>query len=794
MRSPSTDPALTGPVADAPGLDRRRFLAYLVAAPTLAVAVDYGLLDGVASALPGSPEPADQMDLGDFLILAARGSEPALIILVQEKDGTVSCALPREEVGQGITTSVAMLIADELGLPLKKVRVTLADARRELRSGQLTGGSNTIRAVYAPIKSAAALFRARLGGAGAATLGVPLSSVVLRDGAVVARDGRSVGFGALAEKAADPSVPPSVDVPVDTTAGKLVGTRQNRVDARAMVTGAMKYTNDLEPITDRTVLRSMVRRPPTIRGRVRSVDNLATVQAMLGVRHVEVIELSRIAMEDLEVVETGVAVVADTFGQALDAKEALEVTWDLGPLAKEDDASIQRRLRGMQPPLPPAPPGVRAVQGEFDVAFASHAPLESNTAIADVRGSRATVWAGLKTPVVAGETIADELGLKPEDVTVHVIQGGGSFGRRLFFDAALEAARISQKVGAPVKHMWTRIDDMRHGRARAASHHLLQYTFAGKEVLSFTNRVASVETDFRHGLGDLMTANGSQINPPSAIPVSAGGNASFAQSVFALTVHSPYATGATSQTLDELSLPFNTGSWRSVYSASARGTEEVMIDRLATAMGEDPAALRLRLLSDDRQKAVLRKAMELGGWGRKMPAGTAQGIAFHEEYKSVTAIVVELDGRDPSNPQVTRASIAADYGLPINPRGLEAQLLGGLTDAIATTLRAGLHLQDGLFLEGSYSQFHYPRQRDIPPVVQIHVFPETTGKVGGAGELGVPAAVGAIVNAYIRATGRAVTSLPIHFPVDFTPFPKGTGSTRQPTNLPPRGSSSAMNR
>jgi isoquinoline 1-oxidoreductase beta subunit len=776
-----TRPIETPPSVDVPhpsGIGRRRFLAYLVAGPTLAVAVRYGLLDGVAIAVPGSPEPADQMDLGDFLILAARGSEPVLIVLVAEEDGTVSCALPREEVGQGITTSVAMLIADELGLPLSRVRVTLADARRELGSGQLTGGSNTIRSVFEPIKAAAAAFRGRMGGAGAAELGVPASSVVLRDGAVVATDGRSVGFGALAVRAGDPALAAPEDAPATSSDGPLVGTPQNRVDALAMVTGRMKYTNDLDPITDRTVYRSMVRRSPTIRGRVQSVDNLDAVKAMPGVRFVEVIDLSRIAMEDFEVVESGVAVVADTFGQALDAKEALEVTWDLGPLAEENDASIRSRLRAIQPPLTPAAPGSTAVDGEFDVAFASHAPLESNTAIADVRGDTATIWAGLKTPVVAGETIADELGLDPDKVTVHVVQGGGSFGRRLFFDSAIEAATISQRVDAPVKHMWTRIDDMRHGRARAATHHRMRYTHAGPEVLSFENRIAGVETDFRHGLGDLMSANGSQINPPSAIPIAAGGNASYAQSVFYLTVHSPYETGATSQSLEELSLPFNTGSWRSVYSASARGTEEIMVDRLAASMGEDPAALRLRLLPDERQRAVVQKAMDLGQWGKAMPAGFAQGIAYHEEYKSLTAIVVELDGRDPSDPRVTRASIAADYGLPINPRGLEAQLLGGLTDAVATTLRTGLHLEEGLFLEGSYSQFHYPRQRDVPTDVEIFVFPETTGRPGGAGELGVPAAVGAIANAYARATGTTVTNFPIIFPVDFEPFTKGTGSTR----------------
>jgi isoquinoline 1-oxidoreductase beta subunit len=759
------------------GLDRRRFLTALVAAPTLAVAARYGLLDGVAHALPGSPEPADVLDLGDFLILAGKATEGGLFVLVAEQDGSVSCALPREEVGQGITTAVAMLLADELSLPLDRVRVTLADGRPELLFNQLTGGSNTIRSVYEPLKAAAATFRGRMAAAAAQRLGTSTSGLVVHDGAVESRDGRRVPFADLAVAAAAPSLRAPSDAPVVNDA-PVVGTPQNRVDARDMVTGAFRYTNDLEPVPG--LLRSMVRRAPTIRGRVVSVDNEAAVRAMPGVVDLAVIELSRIAFRDTEVVETGVAVVAETFGQALDAKEALEVTWDLGPLAGENDETIRTRLRAINPPtaVPALPLLGKVVEAEFDFAFASHAPLESNTAIADVRDGRAEVWAGLKTPVVAQQTIASVLGLAPEDVAVHVVQGGGSFGRRLFFDAALEAARISAAVGRPVKHMWTRVDDMRHGRARAASHHRLRFTHVGGEVLSFEQRVASVETDFRHGLGEILTAVGSQINPPSAVPVSAGGNASFSQTVFALTIHSPYATGATSQTLNELSLPFNTGSWRSVYSASTRGAEEVLVDELAASMRRDPAELRLALLKDERQRAVLRKVMEMGQWGRRMPRSHAQGIAFHEEYRSVTACLVEIDATDPQDPRVTRARIAADVGLPVNPRGLEAQLIGGLTDAIATTLRAGLHLEEGLFLEGSYSQFHFPRLRDTPTDCEVYVFPETTGQPGGAGELGVPAAVGAVANAYARATRTKVRSFPIIFPVDFVPFPKGSGSTR----------------
>jgi len=763
------------------GLDRRRFLSYLVAAPTLVVAVRYGLGPETAhAALPGSPEPADLLDLGDILILGAKATESQLIQLELGEDGRVSCALPREEAGQGITTAVAMLIAEELDLPLDRVVVTLADARPELLTGQLTGGSNTIRSVYEPVRMAAASMRASLVAAGAREWGISTQGITTANGNVIAPDGRTLSYASLSALAADPALFLSAR-PKPAADRTLVGTPQNRIDARAMVTGAFQYTNDLEPVPG--ALRAMTRRPPTIRGRVDKILNEAAIRAMPGVVDLAVVDLSVGGVgDDLAVGprSTGVAVVAETFGQALDAKEALEVTWFAGPVAAtETDATIKAKLRQIQLPftVPVIPLVTRAVEGEFYWHFASHAPLETNTAIADVRADGADIWAGTKVPVVAQQTIELELGVPTK---LHVIQGGGSFGRRLFFDGAIEAARISKAVGRPVKLMMTRIDDTRHGRARAASVNKIRMTYALGEVLSMEQRVASVETDFRHGLGEAITAvGGAQLNiPTAALPISLGGNATFAQTVFLTTVASPYKFGTTSQLLNELNLPFNTASWRSVYSAPARGCEEIMVDELARAMGKDPAAFRLEFLEDERQKTVLRKVMAMGQWGKAMPRGTAQGIGFHAEYKSVTACLVEIDATNPKDPRVTRASIACDVGLPINPRGLEAQLQGGLVDAIGTVLRAGLHLRDGGFLEGSYSQFHFPRQEDTPPKVDVFVFPETTGEPGGAGELGVPAAVGAVANAYAKATGTKPRSFPIIFPVDFEPFPTGSGSTR----------------
>jgi isoquinoline 1-oxidoreductase beta subunit len=403
------------------------------------------------------------------------------------------------------------------------------------------------------------------------------------------------------------------------------------------------------------------------------------------------------------------------------------------------------------------------VDMEFDFAFVSHAPMETNSAIADVRDDRAEIWAGLKSPIVARQTIASVLGLPEAAVTVHVMQGGGSFGRRLFFDAAIEAAQISKALRRPVKLMWSRTDDMRHGRARAASHHKLRATFGLGNVLTFEHRVASVETDFRHGLGEILTATA------ASLPV--GGNLSFAQTVFLTTCKVPYNFGVVTSLLNEVPLRMHTGSWRSVYSANTRGAEEILVDQLAARMGKDPVAFRREHLKSARQRAVLDKAAALGEWGRAMPRGFAQGVAFHDEYKSCTACLVEIDARDPQNPRVVKAVIVVDVGRPVNPRGLEAQMLGGLTDAISTTLRAGLHIDRGLPLEGSYSQFHYARQKDAPLDVRVHVMP-ANGEPGGAGELGVPAAVGAIANAYARATGVVPRSFPIIFPVDFEPFPR----------------------
>ncbi len=757
MASPTTDRPTGGrhrtarPTLRDQLVGRRRFLTYLVAGGTLTVATKLGIdvvAPGSASAVPtpSLPQPADLQDLGDVLILAGRPTEGLLFTVEITSDGRVRVELPRMEVGQGLTTSVAMLVAEELDLPLDKVDMPLAPARPELLFNQLTGGSNSIRSVYGPVRAAAAAARSRLREAAADRFGVPVDGLRTEGGRVLAVDGRGAGYGELTELAARL---PMGELTVRTKSPSdftLVGTPQRRVDAREMVTGAFTYTLDM-PIEGATP--AMVRRPPTMNGTVEDVTNEDEVRAMPGVL-------------DIAVIETGVAVVAETFGQALDAKDALDVTWGPGSIDGMSNEDIRKELRQATVPfIPPVTlPGQH--EFEFDWASISHAPMETNSAIADVREDGADIWGGMKSPIVAQQQIAKELGLPPDKVTCHVVQSGGSFGRRLFWDGPLEAARISKATGRVIKLMWTRTDDMRHGRARPAGYHRYRVTTGPDTVLRVEHHTTFVETDWTHGLGEILTATAAEL------PV---GNFGFAQTVFLLTVKSPYNFGIVEQVLNEVPLNMHTGAWRSVYSVSSRGSEEIVVDEIAGLLDKDPYEFRRAFLKSDAQRAVLDKVAEEGDWGRSMDDGCAQGIAFHEEYGSRTAVLVELDATDPKDPRVTKAVIAGDYGLPINPRGLEAQLLGGLTDAISVTLKAGLHIEDGLPLEGSYSQFHYARQKDSPTDVQIFILPGKD-EPGGAGELGLPAAVGAIANAYARATGTTPRSFPINFPVDFEPFPR----------------------
>lgn len=756
-------------------IGRRGFLGFVLGGATLVAAAPFlETPPAAADGIPTVPQPAEVYDLNDFLTHITLPTSQLITISIDD-DGGASFALPRAEVGQGITTSTAMIIAEELDLPLEKVRVSLAPARPELLFNQLTGGSNTTISTYTPVRVAAAVARGALLAAAARLLGDNVDQLVTKAGGIVeAPDGRQVTYAELTvEAAATQDRAVEVRLP-DRPAGRVVGTPQNRVDARDAVTGRKQYATDLQ-VED--AWPTMVCRAPTLNGTLRSIDNLDAVREMPGVSHVAELDF-------------GVAIRARTFGQCIDAVRAVEAQWDDGPVAGESDETVLRGLQASQLPLPKLPSLpllARTINHDVTFYFRSNSPMDTNSAVADVRSDRAEIWSALKSPVVAQAAIAEAVGLPVDKVTVNVVQGGGSFGRRLFFDGALEAARISKAMGVPVKLMWHRADDARAGRVHPMCTSRIRTVLVGNEVVAFQQSLTSIETDFRHGLGDALTAFAADL--PTGL-----GNLGFSETVFLLTQEVPYNFGAVVQTLTEVDQRFNTGSMRNIYSPDVRAASELVVDQLAAAVGSDPYEFRRSHARNARVAAVLDKVAEEGGWGRAMEPGTAQGIAIHKEYKGATACLVEIDCRPETvgrevrdavtGPRVTKVVFAVDAGLVINPRGLEAQMQGGINDGIALALTSSLHLRDGHFLEASWDNYFYTRQWNTPPEVQVHVMPSDSPQPGGAGEAGVAATFAAVACAYARATGTTPTHFPVNHrePLAFEPKPFSPPVPPSPTN------------
>lgn len=774
-------------------MKRRRFLGYLIAAPTLAVAVPLGetrLNSPAAQALPSPvPEPAEVFDLSD-LILASTEPTANLITVVVNEDGTVSFSMPRSENGQGITTMAAMLISEEMGVPIEDVKVELADARPELLFNQQTQASSTVITMFEPIRVAAALARGRLVEAAAIKLGEEARNLRTDAGRVITRSGSSIPFAELATEAANTETREALAQLRPQSEFTVIGTDQRRDDVVDAVTGRKTYTTDIDfP----EALPTMVARPPTIKGTVESVNNADQVRNMPGIT--DVVEISTDAAPGVGASHSGVAVRGRTFGQCMDAIRALDITWGGGTVDGESDESILRQLRDAQAPFSvPTPPQegpgqnaldeaagqvplateglgdvgpTQAIEEEFVFYWRNNAAMEPNVAVADVRDGSAEVWTPSQVPIWTQQQVAEELGLPVDQVTVHVTRGGGGFGRRLFNDAPLEAVRVSKQTGKPVRLMWHRADECRAGRAHpmCTSRIRAVYSESAGEVISFEQRHTSVATDYTEVFGEMMLAQAARMPFANELAV--------AQGVYLITASVPYDFGGIALGLNEIFDfdSFNTGSVRNLYNMDVRPAQELMVDRLAEKLGKDRLEFRLETLEGERVRKVLETVRDEGEWGRSLPDGVAQGVAVHDEYKGVVAVLAEVDARPETanrqirgattGPRVTRVTMAVDVGLPINPLGLRAQMEGGIMTGIAHVFTGSLHLRDGNFLEASWDDYRYTRHWNTPPEVNIIVMPPNGERVGGAGEFGVPASTAAVATAYAAATG----TMPVSFPI-----------------------------
>ena len=846
------------------GLGRRRFIGYVIAAPTLmtgAKLLTGGERAGAQTgplAVPSTGQLAEYYDLIDFLRDSQLPTSNLITIEVNE-DGTVGFELHRTEVGQGLTTSLGMVIADEMGVPLDAVRMTQADARPELLFNQITGGSHSTYSLYNPLRIAAALARERILSAGALLLGFEANRLELVDGIVRAPDGTNLGIGELAAEAAS-ELTEAVEVAEGALRSEqtLVGTPRNRVDSRSMVTGERKYTLDLD-LPD--ALPTMLCRPPTINGTVISVNNRAAVEAMPGVTHVTVVSTATTDAPGAPIgAQVGgpplgagspqaVAVRARTFGQCIDAVRALDVTWGAGSADAESDQTVRDELHAGELPvlsldadalvdrleaslpdsvdlsvldgitgllgdLGQASP-VKSMQRSYTFAFQSNTPLEPNSAVVDPNGvdGKIEIWAPLKNPLVAEQRLNEEFGGGPAGtelggstrVKVHVVQAGGSFGRELFWDAAAEAARVAVAIGEPVRLMWHRTDEFRQGRTHPACRSTIGAIFTDETgILTYNQSHTSVMTDFGHGLGDALSADLATVPPEVSdligqqqfVPdIPGAGDIGYSQTVWHLTQFVPYNVGLPVQVLNEVNNNHRTSSMRNIYSPNSVTARELFLDEICEILGRDPFEFRMSTLKDERSKAVMAKVGEVGNWGRTMAPGTAQGLGFHAEYKGRIACLMEIDATAATvdrnlpvgfgGPRITKAVVAIDVGKPINPRGIEAQVMGGMMDGIANALTYSLHLANGNFLEGTWDQAHYTRQWNVPFDLEIIVMPPTSATPGGMGEFGVAASMAAAATSYARATGTKPTSFPINHDradLGFEPIPPDAPIPASPTD------------
>ena len=719
-------------------VDRRGVLkAFLIAGPTLAVAARLGFADH-ADAFPAkTDEVPDQQDFTDIFILSQQPTVYDLKIEIRP-DGTAYAELPKAEVGQGITTAFRMLVADNLDVPYERTEVALSPAEQKWGATQITGGSHNVRVTWDPVRLIGAKMRGQLLAAASNRLGVPVDLLRTTDGFVVARDGRKIGYGELSAEAARL---PKAKAAMPKKAGEftIIGRGHVRENLMELVQGKAPFAMDL--FSSKEFLPTVVALAATHGASVVSIDDTEAkkIPGVIAVTHVP-------GMPDYLIPEA-VAVTAETFGIAKKAKQALRIKWSAGPMDQLSDAQIDDLLNGIIDQI--SSPG-EGIEGTFRWPYVPHAPMEENSALAKVTADGYEGWGGCQVPGTLQRHMAEMLGMNVEQITYHVIPAGGAFGRHLFHDQEIHAAQVSQRIGKPIKLQWLREEGIKHGRTRPVSIHKVKATVSGGDVVSFEHRIACPEMDLRHGLGDIVSGYVTEYNNEGAC-----------QYFFMHSQKLPYKTGPTSFSLKQQLLAKPTAAWRVVYSGQIHAVNEIIIDELARTLGKDEVDFRLEMLDTPRHQAVLAKCAEEAGWGRKLPAGVAQGVGMHDEYKSICAYIMEVDVRG-REPRMTRCTIAVDNGFCVNSTGTASSLLGQAHDGFALAFRAGLHVDNGATRESNFHDYKWTRMFDSAPEMSVHILPDSNVLPGGVGELGIPAAAGAAANAWARATGKQPRNFPLN--------------------------------
>jgi isoquinoline 1-oxidoreductase beta subunit len=658
------------------------------------------------------------------------------------RDETVTFIVNKSEMGQGVYTSLAMLIAEELECDWKKIRLEAAPvdpAYNHTEWGvQGTGGSTSVRSEWERLSKAGATAREMLIAAAAKAWKVDPASCRAENGRVIDRSGKSLSYGKLADRAAKMAAPKEVRLKNPDTY-KIVGKPQGRLDSPAKVNGRAQFGLDVKLLG---MLTAVIARPPVFGAKVVSF-NASKAKSIPGVK--EVVQAP-----------SGIAVVASGFWEAQKGREALEIVWDEGkwallstPGMREEFAKLAQNpglvARKEGNPEQALANAVRQISAEYEVPYLAHATMEPLNCCVDLKSNRCDIWTGTQFQTIDRNTAAAAAGLKPNQVRIHTTYLGGGFGRRAnpHSDFVVGAVEVAKAVKKPVKVIWTREDDMKGGYYRPMWYDRIAAGLDGEgKLLAWRHTIVGqsimVGTPFeamgvKNGI-DGASVEGAQ-DIPYAIP-----------NVF-VDLHSP-----------KIGVPVLW--WRSVGHSHTAFVVESFLDEAAHAAGKDPFEFRRGLLANKpRHRAVLELAAQQAGWGKPLPTGRSRGIAVHESFGSFISQVAEVSVSPEGKVQVHRVVCAIDCGRVVNPEIIAAQMESGIVFGLSAALHGAITLKNGRVEQGNFDDYPLLRINEMPRV-EVHIAPSREAP-GGVGEPGVPPIAPAVANAVFAATGARLRTLPM---------------------------------